>query len=62
MLNIPLCKLKKCFDLSLSHNYAVNPDGTFICDLCLFRDDYSLINNDITKEVLSNKIKFLCIS
>ena len=36
MLNIPLCNLKKCFDLSLSYNHAVNPDETFICDLCLY--------------------------
>ena len=62
MLNIPLCKLNKLFVLSLSHNHAVNLVRTFIRDLCLIRDDYSLINNDITKEVLSNIIKFLCIS
>ena len=36
MLNIPLCKLNKLFVLSLSHNHAVNPDETFICDLCLY--------------------------
>ena len=35
--NLPLCKLYKCFDLYLSHNPAVNPDGTFIRGLCLFR-------------------------
>ena len=61
--NLPLCKLYKCFDLYLSHNPAVNPDGTFIRELCLFIDDYSLLdNNDITKEELSHIIKYLCFS
>ena len=45
------------------HNPAINPDGTFIRELCLFKDDYSLIdNNDITKEELSHIIKYLCVS
>ena len=50
--NLPLCKLYKCFDLYPSHNSAVNPDGVFIRELCLLRDDYSrLIGNiAITKE------------
>ena len=53
----------KCFDLHFSHNPAVNLDGTFIRELCLFRDDYSLIdNNDIIKEELSHIIKYLCVS
>ena len=35
----------------------------FIRELCLSRDDYSLIdNNDITKEEVSHIIKHLCIS
>ena len=50
-----LCKVYKCFDLHFSHNPAVNLDRTFIRELCLFRDDYSLIdNNDIIKEELSH--------
>ena len=60
MYCLPLSKLYKCFD---SHNSAVNPDGVFIRELCLLRDDYSLIdNNDITKEEVSHIIKSLCIS
>ena len=46
MWNLPLCKLYKCFDLYLSHNSAVNPDGVFILELCLLRDDYFLIDNN----------------
>ena len=47
----------------MSHNSTVNPDGVFICELCLLRDDYSLTdNNDITKEELSDIINHLCIS
>ena len=49
--NLLLSKLYKCFDSYLSHKSAVNPDGVFIRELCLLRDDYSLLdNNDITKE------------
>ena len=44
-LPLSLCKLYKCFDLYLSHNSAVYPDGVFIRELCLLRDDYSLIDN-----------------
>ena len=37
--------------------------GVFIRELCLLRDDYSLIdNNDITKEKESHLIRHLCIS
>ena len=40
----------------------VKPDGVFIRELFLLRDDYSLIDNiDITKEV-SHIIRHLCIS
>ena len=61
--NLPLCKLYECFDLYLSHNSAANPDGVFIRELCLLRDDYSLIdNNDITKEEVSHIIRHLYIS
>ena len=57
--NLPLCKLYKYVDLYLSHN----PDGTFIRELCLFKDDYFLIdNNDITKEELSHTIKHFSVS
>ena len=47
----------------LSHNSAVNPDGVFIRELCLLRDDFSIVilfqlidNNDITKEEVSHII------
>ena len=61
--NLPLCKLYKCFDLYLSHNSAVNPEGVFILELCLLKDKYSPIdNNDITKEEVSHIIRHLCIS
>ena len=58
------CKLYKCFDLYLSHNPVVNPDG--VLTPLLFRHDYSLIdNNDITKEeplqVIINHVFFLCL-
>ena len=56
-------KQYKCFDIYLSHDSAVKPDGVFIRELCLSRDDYSLIdNNDITKEEVSHIITHLCIS
>ena len=58
--NLLISKQYMSFDLYLSHNPAVNPDGVFIRELCLFRDDYSPIdNNDITTEVLSHIIKYL---
>ena len=51
-----LCKLYKCFDIYLSHDSTVNPDGVFKHELqCLLRDDYYLTdNNDITKEEVSH--------
>ena len=54
--------MSKCINLCFSNNHAdlANPDGAFIHDLCLFRDDYPRIgNNDITKEELSHKINYL---
>ena len=48
-----LCKLHKYFDSHLSHNITVFPEGSFIRDLCLIRDDYAVFNNcAITKEEL----------
>ena len=45
--------LLKCFDSYMSHSITVFPDGSFIRDLCLMRDDYSVFNNcAITKEEL----------
>ena len=38
----PLCKLLKCFDSYMSHSITVFPEGSFISDLCLMRDDYSV--------------------
>ena len=65
--NLPLCKLYKSFDIYLSHDSTVNPDGVFIREQCLLRDDYSLTDNndnacDITKEEVSYIINHLCIS
>ena len=42
---LPLCKLYKCFDIYLSHDFTINPDGVFIREQCLLRDDYSLTEN-----------------
>ena len=48
----PLCKLHKCFDSYMSHSITVFPEGSFIRDLCLMRDDYTVFNNcAITKEL-----------
>ena len=45
------------------HDSTVNPDGVFIRELCLLRDDYYLTdNNNITKEEVSHIIRHLCIS
>ena len=61
--NLPLCKLYECFDLYLSHDSAVNPNGVLISELCLLRDGYSLTDdNDKTKEEISHIINHLCIS
>ena len=52
----PLCKLHKCFDSYMSHSITVFPEGSFIRDLCLMRDDYTVFNNcTITKE------EFFCL-
>ena len=46
-----LCKLHKCFDSYMSHSITVFPEGCFISDLCLIRNDYTVFNNcAITKE------------
>ena len=51
------------WSLYLSHYPAVNPDGVFIRELYLLRDNYSLIDNsDITKDELSHIIEYLCFS
>ena len=61
--NSPLCKLLKCFDSYMSHSITVFPEGSFIRDLCLMRDDYSVFNNcAITKEELFFLINHLCTS
>ena len=55
--------LLKCFDSYMSHSITVFPDGSFIRDLCLMRDDYSVFNNyAITKEELVFLINHLCTS
>ena len=49
----PLCKLQKCFDSYMFHSIAIFPEDSFIRDLCLMRDDYTVFNNcAITKEEL----------
>ena len=40
-----LCKLNTCFDSYMSHSITVFPEGSFIRDLCLMRDDYTVFNN-----------------
>ena len=58
----PLCKLHKCFDLYMSHTITGFPEGSFIRDLCLIRDDYTVFNNcAIIKEKLGF-INHLCTS
>ena len=47
----------------MSHSITVFPEGSFIRDLCLMRDDYSVFNNcEITKEELVFLINHLCTS
>ena len=37
--------------INVSHSITVFPEGSFIRDLCLMRDDYTVFNNcAITKE------------
>ena len=43
VLNYPLCKLHKCFDSYMSHSITVFPEGSFIRDLRLMRDDYTIL-------------------
>ena len=38
----PSCNLHKCFDSDMSHSITVFPEGSFIRDLCLMRDDYTV--------------------
>ena len=43
------------FDSYMSHSITVFPEGSFIRDLCLMRDDYAVFNTSncaITKEEL----------
>ena len=39
----PLCELHKCFDSDMSHSITVFPEGFYIRDLCLIRDDYTVL-------------------
>ena len=49
--------------ITVSHSITVFPEGSFTRDLCLIRDDYSVINNcAITKEELGFLINHLCTS
>ena len=38
-----LCKLHKCFDSYMSRSITVFPEVFFIRDLCLMRDDYTVL-------------------
>ena len=42
----------------MSHDSTVNPDGVFLRELCLLRDDYSLSDNNDIMII----IRHLCIS
>ena len=45
----------------MSHSITVFPEGSFIRDLCLMIDDYTVFNNcAITKEELVFLINLLC--
>ena len=58
-----ICKLHKCFDSCMSHSITVFSEGSFIRDLCLIRDNYTVFNNyAITKEELFFLINHLCTS
>ena len=47
----------------MSNSITVLAEGSFIRDLCLMRDDYSVFNNwTITKEELFFLINHLCTS
>ena len=47
----------------MSHSITVFPEGSFIRDLCLMRDDYIVFNNcAITKEEFVFLINHLCTS
>ena len=47
--------------LIMSHSITVFPEGSFIRDLCLMRDGYTVFNNcAITKEELGFLIDYLC--
>ena len=41
----PLCELHKCFDPYMSHSFPVCPEGSFIRDVYLTRDDCTVFNN-----------------
>ena len=59
----PLCKLHKCLDSYMSHSVTVFSEGSFIRDLCLIRNDYTVFNNcAITKEELFFLNNHLCTS
>ena len=52
-MGFTFCKLHKCFDSYMSHSITVFSEGSFIRDLCLMRDGYTVFNNcAITKEEL----------
>ena len=41
----PLSKIHKCFDSYMSHSITAFPEDSFIRDLCLIRNDYTVFNN-----------------
>ena len=62
-VNLPLCKLYKCFDLFLRNHYKTIAYGVFIRDLCLLRENNIVDDDqDLTSTELTYMIDFLCTS
>ena len=52
--HLPLCKLYKCFDLYLLNHHNTMADSVFIRDLCVFRENNIVVNNqDLTSTDLT---------
>ena len=44
-MGFTVCKLHQCLDSYMSHNITVDSESSFIRDLCLIIDDYTVFNN-----------------
>ena len=61
--DVPSCKVYKCLFIYICLIISVVSDGLFIRDLCVFRDDYNVIDNcAIMKNERIFLINHLCIS